>query len=265
MVKRRISGLTITLGMLITFVLAGCGSSRKMINVKSRWQDDYLHLGNKQTPSLEHRRYLPEQQIYYSFSNDNDNLYVMLEMVKKQVTAKMLFAGATLWINTDGKAKQTMGLKYPLAAEGGAPGSNAQSADQTPGERLKALIADKRRLTLIGIRGKEPTEINHLEPGAVNAKIWLDERSGHLMYLARIPFRAIGIEEASPQTNIAIGFKTGSIDRPDRHRYTGGRRRTGRRRRPRRRRSPQDQKAAALTHPTEFWFNFSLSTRKSGA
>lgn len=248
-------------------LLSACSSSKNVIDVESQWQDKYLRLEQRQVPPLEQRRYLPEQQIYYSFSNDSENLYIVLEMVNKQVTAKMLLAGATLWINKDGKSEESMGIKYPLKMEGGASEQMGQNPNKAPGERLKAMIEDKRRASLIRIRSREPVEINHLEPGAPNAVIWADDRSGHLMYMARIPFPAIGIKKVSTLDDIAIGFETGSLDEPETQRQVGGMRRMGRRRPPRGRRGAQQRSkyASEMTKSTEFWFRFSLSSKQDAS
>ncbi len=263
MVKFR-DPLQLSFFIIVTaFLLSACSSSKNAIKVDSRWQEDYLHLEEREVPSLEQRRYLPEQQIYYSFSNDSDNLYIMMEMVSKQVTAKMLFAGSTLWINTEGKSKESMGIKFPLAMEGETRDQEGK-ANQAPGERLKAMMEDKRRLTLIGIRDKESVEINHLEPGAPNAVIWADAKSGHLMYMARIPFHTIGIGEVDTEDKIAIGFETGSLDEPEPQSQIGGMRRTGRRGTPRGRRGGQQGRkySSEMTQSTEFWFQFNLSAQQ---
>lgn len=252
----RVSIQIAVIGIAVAAMMSACSSLQKVIDAKSRWQSDYLHLEKRQVPPLEQRRYLPAHQIYYSFSNDSENLYVMLEVVNKPVVAKMLFAGATLWINTKGKVKETMGLKYPLGMKGLEDGGLPK---MDSGQRIKTLIANKKRLKLIGIRAKKTAEINHLEPGAPNAVIWIDDRSGHLIYLARIPLHTIGIEEGNLKNKIAVGFETGSLDRPDSQAKMRGMRSTRRRRPSRRGRTQRNKSTSELTHSTEFWFRFSLS------
>ena len=52
--------------------------------------------------------------IYASFQNDNYYLYGLIVIKDQRIKQRMLSFGMTLWFNTKGKAKNEIGIKYPI-------------------------------------------------------------------------------------------------------------------------------------------------------
>ena len=76
-----------------------------------------------------------EQNVLYSINNDNTNLYVNLMIADPKTQNKILKNGFTLWIDTTGGKKQTLGVAYPLPSKENKEsqsGSRKKGQNQAP-------------------------------------------------------------------------------------------------------------------------------------
>jgi hypothetical protein len=59
---------------------------------------------------------IKKAKLYYSLSNDKDNLYVDFKFEDQGVQNGIQYDGLTIWINMDGKAVRKMGVRYPMGS-----------------------------------------------------------------------------------------------------------------------------------------------------
>ena len=143
-----------------------------------------------------------EQNVLYSVSNDNDNLYVTLMIADRKTQSKILRNGFTLWVDTTGAKKEKQGILYPLSSKDkkdpSEPGKQRHSSDQDDNisyQDKTAQVEAKRRLLLtmtdmdlIGFRSGPPVRVPAISTsGSVSISLMLDS-NGTLQYHAVIPF-----------------------------------------------------------------------------
>jgi hypothetical protein len=106
-------------------------------------KDKSLHLqwyesanGNLYSTELQ---YSERGKFYYSFSNDRDNLYVVMKVFEKDVQKQILFSGLTIWIDMDGRKAKKTGLKFPARIQNqGKPDMMGIGNQQAPGNQQSA-------------------------------------------------------------------------------------------------------------------------------
>ncbi|NOQ27630.1 MAG: hypothetical protein GQ564_19885 [Bacteroidales bacterium] len=50
----------------------------------------------------------------YGVSNDNENLYLRINVNDQSIQRKMMLAGLTVWVDTTGKKKENLGINCPM-------------------------------------------------------------------------------------------------------------------------------------------------------
>jgi len=247
-------------------VTGGC-SSNKMLNVEGNWQNKIIHPDKLKSVAESDIYYVPDRKIHYSVKNDELYLYVSFEFSERSDIIKTLFFGATLWINPKGKKKEKAGIRYPLVNQRGDVNRENLRHSKLTGEpdpekfkaALKRYVDQKEELEIIDKSSNDVSKTYHLTTSEPNAILWLEEQRQNVMYAARIPLAEFGIK--TNMENVAIGFKTGTLELPDRARMArgrlGGRARGGFEGRPSSARMEQLKK---LQEPTEIWLNYKLAS-----
>lgn len=59
--------------------------------------------------------YDPKSSLYYGLTNDDKYLFISLKTCDEGLKQKMMMSGLTLWIDTNAKAKEQLGLIFPIA------------------------------------------------------------------------------------------------------------------------------------------------------
>src|SRR3989344_7446144 len=65
------------------------------------------------------RYYNSEAKMFYALSNDTENLYLCLKVNDETMQQQIMMAGMEVWIDTTKKAKEKIGILYPVAAKRG--------------------------------------------------------------------------------------------------------------------------------------------------
>jgi len=149
-----------------------------------------------------------EQNVLYSINNDHENLYITLMVADPKTQNKFLRNGFTLWIDTTGAKKQTLGIAYPLQSKDNKethPGKRGQTQEQDniTYENREMQIEKRRRtiltmidMDLIGYNGKVPLRV----PAATNKQgisvALVIDSNGGLQYHAIVPFAAMNYHPA---------------------------------------------------------------------
>ncbi|HEY1039882.1 MAG TPA: hypothetical protein VGF30_10780 [Bacteroidia bacterium] len=87
--------------------------SPKTANVISR-QKNAVNVDGKAEEYGEFRYYNSEAKMFYNLSNDNENLYLCLKINDENIQQQILMAGMDVWLDTLSKAKEQIGIRYPL-------------------------------------------------------------------------------------------------------------------------------------------------------
>jgi len=103
----------LTILIAITILLFSVGCAKKPI-YKSEWQSHPLKAGEFADYWHAPLQYNSKAQMLYGISNDNQNLYVALQITDKTVQRKILLTGLTFWLDTTAKGKEQLGLTFPV-------------------------------------------------------------------------------------------------------------------------------------------------------
>jgi len=157
--------------------------------------------------------------VFYTMSNDDKNLYLVIKSTDLTTNAKILAGGITLAINTEGKKKEkeSIVLTYPLInrpAQGGGPGGRRQMGvimnsagrgSQTPEQRDSAMaVMQKRQLGQVkeikisGFKKTTDTLISVYNDLGIKAFSSIGNDKAFFYELA-IPFEELGISKDAPK------------------------------------------------------------------
>jgi hypothetical protein len=88
--------------------------------------------------------FLKKGKLWYSLSNDNDNIYISLKIEDPGVQNRILKEGLIVWINMDGKSSKKMGIRYPI-------GSQSSEGRRRPGMPEAKTNADGSLVTPLSL------------------------------------------------------------------------------------------------------------------
>jgi hypothetical protein len=133
--------------------------------------------------------------LYYTLSNDNDNLYLDLIIGDRNDQNKILESGLILWINMEEKALRRMGIRYPMGAQNqGTRNKGFQTeSDITQKDKAGNSLSLANTIEIIGFIGER--ERHFSSENVVNFRGWIKyDESGKLHYqmvmpIARLPIR----------------------------------------------------------------------------
>jgi hypothetical protein len=161
-----------------------------------------------------------EEALFIGFQNDRSNLYICLEAGAEREPKGLMRQGMTIWFDTAGENKKTLGVRYPL---GGPPeGRDGQQREKEqeeapakgPGQGLEELEIIRS--------GKEPPERMTLEQaGKEGLEVSLSDSGGSFVYELKIPLASASADSPvslgiRPGSVVGIGFETGkwNLERP---------------------------------------------------
>ncbi|NRF40264.1 hypothetical protein [Pedobacter foliorum] len=218
--------------------------------------------------------------IFYTMSNDDKNLYLVIKSTDLTTNAKILAGGITLAINTEGKKKEkeSITLTYPLIsrpAQGGGQGgrrqmgiimNNGGRGSQTPEQRDSAMaVMQKRQLGQVkeikisGFKKTTDTLISVYNDLGIKAFSSIGNDKAFFYELA-IPFEELGISKDAPKEfayNVKLnGLQLQGLDGGEGGRGGFGGNRGGGGGNFGSRGSGIDYQA--LTSPTDFWGKYTI-------
>lgn len=148
----------------------------------------------------------------YGISNDNENLYIRINVNDQSIQKKIMLAGLTVWIDTTAKKKENRGItcpiqKIPLSKRD----RNSMGKIQNTPKWNNNQILDAE---FIGFNKSMETFYISNNPYGLEVSIDQDEFKS-LYYEMKIPFKSI----YSDYSNIAlktlsIGIETGALEMP---------------------------------------------------
>jgi hypothetical protein len=167
----------------------------------------------------------PEYKVYYAIQHNQTDLLVRLKIKDEQSMAKILAFGLTVWVDSTGKGKKTLGIEYPLAASErnrtafNTPEGEDQSVKNAHMDRKQRIAAIKQKLT----DGLQEADLHHFSADGpdrivlpdrrgINLKLDFDS-AGVLLYSMKFPLALLktGIAKLTKDSTkaISIGLVSG--------------------------------------------------------
>jgi len=190
--------------------LAGCGN--KPIYT-STWSSNEVVIDASLTDWKSEMMYDKKSKILYNVGNDDSNILLCFKITEPGVRNKIMMRGLTVWIDSTGKQKKVLGIKYPLNRR-----RIANPSGQTP-PRQQGQRVDRsqmpNRLELIGFSEEVKSEIVAIDSaGGVEVAI-MEDPFGGMQYEAKIPLKNIftdpGVFISGSENFLSIGFETGYV------------------------------------------------------
>jgi len=228
--KNYIKGIIIY-GLFISLLILLFSSCKTQNIYISGWNDKPKGVISGRSNFINNLQYKPDAKMMYGIMNDNENLYVFLEISDKTVQRKVLMGGLTFWMDTVGKKKKQLGITFPLKGsmknqQGKKNRENMMNQRQNKNLRTdidnkevnKKFESGFNKMEIVGFNNEnEPMVVFNQNPKGVSAKIKFDNK-GILNYMASVPLKLIfnNVDEfLSDKTKLfSFGFETGKIETP---------------------------------------------------
>ncbi len=184
----------------------------------SDWKGDPFHLEKK-------------VKVEYAFRNDSDTLYVFFKFNDLKYLSSIETTGMTLWIDTKGKKKKDLGVKFT---------KKKIPADEFIAslEKQKRVISDDQKKSLkaresyfisqaeaVDKKG-DPFEQSDVTDAVIGAAFNVSVQQAEVTYEFRVPLqnlaRTILGSEAEPGDVVGVGFEWGGLTDEMRRKYMKG-------------------------------------------
>lgn len=158
-----------------------------------------------------------DKMFSYNTCADDSFLYVRVKTSDNYTKRKIAAFGFTLWMDSEGKKKKKLGLRFPVGGveaeeraaairDQGKPGSSMGEQSDYQKEIDQKLIADLEIMELIGLTD-DP--ITSTRSGITNGiKVAIGYVDGAYVYEAIVPFKAFRLSKAT-LNELSVGFETG--------------------------------------------------------
>jgi len=222
--------------------------------------------------------------LFYTISNDDKNLYLVVKSVDVANNAKILAGGITLAINTEGKKKENdaITLTYPLinrnnpgggerrrvggffgGGQGGGGQRSAEQRDSMMTAMQKTQLAQVKEIKIKNFKNTTDTLVSIYNDLGIKAVARINDDKS-LFYELAIPLESLGLSKTSPK-EFAYNVKLNGLQLPglDGGGFGGGRGNGGGgfgggRGPGGGGRGPGGIDFQALTSPTDFWGKYML-------
>jgi len=217
--------------LIISLFLVLLSSCKTKSIYTSSWNGNPQGLIENKNNHVEDMHYDTDAKMLYGLINDNENLYILLEVSDKTVQKKILISGLTFWMDTIGKKKEQLGITFPLEGSMGNRTGKMNKEEMMKQMQRGSFNGDfdyqnlnetfsngLNKMEIIGFNNeKEPLMVFNQNPKGISVSIKFD-KMGTLHYKANIPLKLIFKQPdlfLNDTTKLfSFGFETGSIDTP---------------------------------------------------
>jgi hypothetical protein len=202
--------------LLLTAVLgsAACSSNRIYL-AKSLWADREINIDGKDDEWQGTKAFLEQEQVFLSFLNDQEYLYVALMASQNPTGDQIMRQGLTVWFDPKGEESKTFGVKFPQGAFSGErprefgrkrPEDVTENQVNEGNEEIDILTSEKGEPEKIGVdqAKNEGLEVR----AAFSNELFVYELKIPLLASPGRPL-AIG---AQPGTQIGIGIEAPAMN-----------------------------------------------------
>jgi hypothetical protein len=194
--------LTLT---LLSLTLCASLSAQKGV-VLCKWTEDG---STEKSIPADAYTFFKKGNLYYSFSNDNTNIYVDIKIEDSGVETRILKEGLVLWINSDNKADKKMGVHFPIGSQ------NARRRPGTPEPKFNAdgtpitPFSQANTIELIGFTSEQQRRFPADNPDSFKGSVKYDN-DGILHYKLVMPIEKLPVRNAKEGTG-AMPFTLGIV------------------------------------------------------
>ncbi len=201
--------------LILPFLLSGC--SNKPIH-NSTWNSNEIIIDGIFSDWEKDLTYDKKSKLLYNVTNDHTNLLLCLKVTEPSVTNKIMMRGLTVWVDTTGKQKKNLGIKYPM----GRSGSMRPADQRTPRQPMPEQQRERpvrpqiqNRMELIGFKERGKSEVVPVGDTTGIEIAVKEDPYGGMQYEAKIPLQVILKDPdeflSATETLISVGFETGYI------------------------------------------------------
>lgn len=166
-------------------------NAQKVKPVESTWADKIQIDGqlNDWGDSLTH--YFPDQDLRYSFANDDEYLYIAVQVKNKEKQIQTAFNGLTIEINPDGKKKQGPSLIFPIPERSAIRALSEQEFNTTK-DPIRMALSSVRALYIFGFPSILDGQISLDNTYGIKAEVLIDS-TNILSYESVIPLSRLNL------------------------------------------------------------------------
>jgi Tfp pilus assembly protein PilZ len=196
----KVSRINLT-GIILVLLAAACGSSRQAQEseapVAAKFQSQALYIDGSDNDWVKPLPYaIKSENVAYSISNDQQNLYVLLTTASRQEQQKIIEGGMSVWVNTKGDKSngEAVGIGYPLDERNNRDRNLMEEAQPQRYQKNKPVtLADKRAYALYGFGGDTIIRrFSYGDSNSVGVIMRLDyNKTGDMVYEMSIPLQAL--------------------------------------------------------------------------
>ncbi len=208
--------INVVIILMILLLPMVCNGQKSLFS--SNWSSDSMKIDGVFSDWNFNLKQDKKSKVFYCIANDNTSLLLCFKVTDAGVKNKIMMMGLTIWVDTTGKQKELLGIKYPMG-RGGSMGQRPQegtrptSPDQ-PRQRVdRAPILD--RVELIGFKEKRKSEVVNISDMKGIEVAVMEDQYGGMQYEARISLDKLFIDHqrflSNDESLISIGFETGYI------------------------------------------------------
>jgi hypothetical protein len=176
---------------LFTFFIILSASAQKVKTMESTWADKIQIDGqlNEWGDSLTH--YFPDQDLHYSFANDDKHLYIAIKVINKEKQIQAAFNGFTIEINPEGKKKQGPSLIFPIP-DRAAMRALADQEFNTSKDPITMALNSVRALYVYGFPSILDGQVSLDNTYGIKAEAFIDS-ANTLCYESAIPLSRLNL------------------------------------------------------------------------
>jgi uncharacterized membrane protein YgcG len=204
-----------TLKAVLLLSIAGLSStacsSNRVYLTRSLWADHEVVIDGKGDKWQGTQALLEKEQLFVSFLNDRENLYIGLVASQNPTGARIMRQGLTVWFDPKGGKNRTFGIKYPPGAHFARPSRNfgrdkpeeiAESTPEDAARELEIVRSEKGESERIGIGQAKDKGL----------EVKVTSSSELFVYELKIPLLASETRPlaigAQPGSQISVGLET---------------------------------------------------------
>jgi hypothetical protein len=187
---------------IVTFLaLVFCMTLSAQKGVVSKWLDN---------PSADLK--IPESdylstkkgKVLYAVTNDDNNIYLDMKVSDVPEQNRILKMGLTVWVDTEGKSRKEVGIKYPIGTQFNRQRNANVINPPSP-------LAQANTIQLIGFKNTEETRFPSDNTDNIRGSVKYDN-DGNLVYNLCIPLNKLQVEKTvdAGQLPLTLGIEYGA-------------------------------------------------------
>ena len=201
-------GRALALGVVLSFVLAGCGATK----LTSQWRDREIAIDGADADWYDAKIHIDKTPVDIGIINDGDYLYVCLTSADRTTQMQIARTGFTLWFDPGGGKGKKLGVRFPRGMRGPEMWTmrdlrRGQGPDPGQLETMFDQVLLQGEMEILGPKKKQSRRLATGRESGPDVRAAYDR--GRLVYELRMPLAqgdfALGVENGA---TVGVGFTT---------------------------------------------------------